>query len=636
MDEQQIKNDNKTENVTDSHNKIQELEEEKKKLRDEFNAQRAKMKDLFIQKENELKLCVEENKKLSDNIKILTAELDDFKSQVVAAGLNLECNIEDEKRKANEEIASLTQLVQETIEESSSSQTLHTMELERLHSVIQHLQTENNDLRLKSESPHHTNEQGIGPSVLNVLTKNIAKKLGADSFSSQDSDDSIKKGDGDHPYEDPEILKSLIEPLEDQIKALKEKLRSTDEQLQKCRECGHFKNSENETEASNIDCENCQKVIEEMQERSKLIEETNAKLKNAESVAEKNKEELMKEINFRKEIEEKWTEKRDELKQQISTLTVTSESMEADLKNLRQLFEETRKENKATLSSLTKEREQIRDEIHKLQLENDNLVGKYSKHSAELQSEAINLPVTVEELHELVLKNHQDLIIAKIGKESSEEKVNNLQSQNLLLKDQIDMINQEKNGLENRFVQEISYLKEENVVLEKRLKASMDIQEKCRMIEKENSIKIQELQQENYTLTASKDQLIEANNELKSRITSLQQELDNCEAVQKDFVLLSQSLQVQLERIRGSDSQVRWQHEDDVDDCPTCQMSFTNPRQKINCRHCGRIFCPNCLSKTVNSGPNMRPSKVCDVCHTLLVKSSAPYFSKAPPCCLIC
>lgn len=46
-------------------------------------------------------------------------------------------------------------------------------------------------------------------------------------------------------------------------------------------------------------------------------------------------------------------------------------------------------------------------------------------------------------------------------------------------------------------------------------------------------------------------------NELRSRVTSLQTELDNGETVQKDFVLLSQSLQQELERIRSADTQVR-------------------------------------------------------------------------------
>ncbi|KAG8322726.1 effector protein 1 [Homalodisca vitripennis] len=50
-----------------------------------------------------------------------------------------------------------------------------------------------------------------------------------------------------------------------------------------------------------------------------------------------------------------------------------------------------------------------------------------------------------------------------------------------------------------------------------------------------------------------------------------------------------------------------------------------------HCRHCIRVFCVNCLSHTVASGPNHRPSKVCDVCHTLLDRDTAPYFSTDPP-----
>lgn len=45
--------------------------------------------------------------------------------------------------------------------------------------------------------------------------------------------------------------------------------------------------------------------------------------------------------------------------------------------------------------------------------------------------------------------------------------------------------------------------------------------------------------------------------ELRSRVSSLQTELDNSEKVQKDFVLLSQSLQQELEKIRGAETEVR-------------------------------------------------------------------------------
>lgn len=42
----------------------------------------------------------------------VASELDDLKSQLVVAGLQLETNVETEKRKAAEEIASLQQLIQ--------------------------------------------------------------------------------------------------------------------------------------------------------------------------------------------------------------------------------------------------------------------------------------------------------------------------------------------------------------------------------------------------------------------------------------------------------------------------------------------------------------------------------------------
>ena len=44
--------------------------------------------------------------------------------------------------------------------------------------------------------------------------------------------------------------------------------------------------------------------------------------------------------------------------------------------------------------------------------------------------------------------------------------------------------------------------------------------------------------------------------ELKARISNLQQELDNSVAVQTDFVRLSQSLQMELEKIRQSEKEV--------------------------------------------------------------------------------
>jgi Rab GTPase-binding effector protein 1 len=167
--------------------------------------------------------------------------------------------------------------------------------------------------------------------------------------------------------------------------------------------------------------------------------------------------------------------------------------------------------------------------------------------------------------------------------------------------------------------------------LEKEKKLYLANQEKLENTDKANLAQITELQRQIHELHTIKKQLEDQNSELRTRVSSLQQELDTSETVQKDFVRLSQSLQVQLEKIRESDTQVRWQHEEDVEKCPGCHSELIGSKRKEHCRHCGQIFCQSCLTRTVESGASMLPSKVCDVCHTLLVKSSAPYFSEAPP-----
>lgn len=624
----------------DQHEQLNYLEMEKKKMTDEFNSQRAKMKELFLQKEGELLKKIEENNILVDQITKLKNELDDTKSQLVVDSIRLESDFEVEKRKAEEEIASLQRLVHETIEESSSTRSLYDQELTKLQSYIQYLQKEIEHLKIENSQYQQQNtnqEHSLAPSVVINACKGFAKKLGADAFGSSDEKNTEKT------QEDVELLRSLVEPLEDQIKALKEKLRATDEQLQKCKECSHLimepgrstvqtsermilHNTSTNTsfdmqKSDNLICDMCSNYETQLVKEQQNVAGLKNKLQKAEKAAERHKEELIKEIGFRKEMEEKWSEKREEHKQQVAELTKITDCTEQDLKELKQYFNEATKEIKTELSKLTKERERIYQELDKLQKENEHLVGKYTIHSQQLQSEVINLPNTVEELHELVLKNHQDLIIAKIGKEQAEEKVNNLESSFLLLRDQMELNIQERQAIEHSLEQEIKNLSRHADKLERERREfvakNVDVTE--------NEGKIMELETRIKELESEKG-------ELKTRVYSLQQELQTTETVQRDFVRLSQSLQVQLEKIREeSDTQVRWQHEEDVDECPNCRNQFSTSKKKQHCKHCGQIFCQNCLTRSVQSGPNLRPSKVCDVCHTMLVKSSAPYFSKEPP-----
>lgn len=115
----------------------------------------------------------------------------------------------------------------------------------------------------------------------------------------------------------------------------------------------------------------------------------------------------------------------------------------------------------------------------RLQLDNNYLVGKYSQHSEQLQNEFINLPDTVEviyirliyyriciqpffcvqELHELLLQRHEELIIAKIGKEKAEEDVNAHKSKIVILLDKLNEEQHLRDAHEKNYVGEIEIIK---------------------------------------------------------------------------------------------------------------------------------------------------------------------------------
>ncbi|XP_014482880.1 PREDICTED: LOW QUALITY PROTEIN: rab GTPase-binding effector protein 1 [Dinoponera quadriceps] len=601
----------------DPQTKIHRLESENVKMREEFNVQRAKMKELFLQKEEELKRRLEENMGLQkENLK-LRNELDEAKSQLVVADLKVQNDLIMEKRKAQEEIASLQQVIHETVEESSCSRKHLVSEVSKLQLALSKLQEENASLRTQLPRDPPTD----GPQIsLSTVTKTLARKvvsqLGADSLSLGPDylEESMRKA-----QEDAEVLRSLVVPLEEEIKALKEKLRSTDDELQKCKET-QLQRRQQEPGSFEPSCDMCANYEAQLVKVEATAKDLEKQLLDTQRMLQAQREDLAKEVEFRKEMEEKWNEKKEEHKIKVAELTVASQTAQQTLVELKRSVEQFQKNASEELCKLTRGREDVQRHLTVLQKENENLVGKHSKHSQQLQSESINMPNTVEELHVSLLRMREDLITARVAQEVAQEKGEMLRYEVTLLREQMEQESRVKEQDNSVLKNEISGLR---VQLEKYIRdhrTLADREEKLDQLEK----RLQEIQKE------KKDADL-AINELRQRVSSLQQELDTSEAVQKDFVRLSQSLQVQLERIRQAGSEVRWQHEEDVEECPSCHATFSVTKKKVHCRHCGHIFCQSCLSHIVNSGPKQRPSRVCDVCHTLLVQDTAPYFSQEPP-----
>ncbi|XP_068218587.1 rab GTPase-binding effector protein 1-like isoform X2 [Palaemon carinicauda] len=387
-------------------------------------------------------------------------------------------------------------------------------------------------------------------------------------------------------------------------------------------------------------CTNYQTMMHKAQSDHRESERERTKLEKA---LQRYKDDLEREAKYRHVMEEKWHNMAEEYEKKVAGVASIVEGATSKHNEVVARFRATVANLHDQLRALTEKRDAAQQELTRLQKENDDLVGKHSQHSQQLQNEIINLPDNMEEMHLLLLRYREDIIAAKVSKEHQEE---TLKSQILFLKDQVLAEQHEKNTMEDRLSTEIDQLREKVATLES-VESQMKIERRNRL---ETDSQLRELEnrqseaqlKSQQIISALKTQVAEQTQararleaevvELRGRVSTLQHDLDTSEAVQRDFVRLSQSLQVQLEKIRQSDKEVRWQHEEDQDECNSCKQRFSGMgRRKHHCRHCGKIFCNECVNKTVPSGPNRRLSRVCDVCHTLLVQDATPYFSSEPP-----
>uniref|UniRef100_A0A1Q3FXH5 Putative rho-associated coiled-coil n=1 Tax=Culex tarsalis TaxID=7177 RepID=A0A1Q3FXH5_CULTA len=610
---------------------VKQLQQELKRIRNEFDQQRAKMKELYLAKEAECKRFAKE-------AAATRKELEEAKSQLMVMEYNKEKDMEEQNKRAQEEIQTLQQLVQETVDESTLCQ-----------HEIRKLLDENDKLRQERQELKEELAQQDSPSLAPVLNqaKKIIRKLGAADSSSHDNlEDSMRKA-----QEDAEVLRSLVVPLEEEIKTLKEKLRRAYEEMEKTRGddgrkapesalVGMLKEAKQEpstavettpTSQEVVPCAMCTNYETKLVQCQEQINGERQKVQQLEKSVERMREELAKEGAMRADLEAQWQQKREDHKGEVQRLNEQTGRAEQELAKLRKGYAQLKQSVNDELQKLTDEREQVYRHLDVLQKDNEFLSGKYLENSDQLKDQEINLPQSIDELHELVLTLHENLIVTKTGCEFAERKTLSMQDEVTLLRDQQHTRERDLRRTERDYTNKIAQLEEQLRQQYQHYQRLAAHKEDLERADGESKRQISELRMQTIELQAANEKLDKANVDLKNKMSVLQEDLANNEAVQKDFVKLSQSLQMQLEKIRSADTQVRWQDEDDVDQCPNCRKEFTVTRRKQHCRHCGTIYCQPCLAKTVPTGPNRRPARVCDVCHTLLVQDTAPYFSREPP-----
>ncbi|XP_059828898.1 rab GTPase-binding effector protein 1 isoform X1 [Hypanus sabinus] len=308
-------------------------------------------------------------------------------------------------------------------------------------------------------------------------------------------------------------------------------------------------------------CDMCSNYEKQLQGIQVQEAETRDQVKKLQVMLRQANEQLERTMKEKQELEVYVKQNSDDTSNQVARLMQRAQEAENLLTNMQQLFSQAQRSTQEQMAVLIQAREQVSEELMRLQKENESLQGKHSLHSSVLQEENFIPPDTVEELHELVQKYREDIISVRTAADHLEEK---LKAEILFLKEQIQAEQCLKENIEETLQLEIDNCKEEIASFSslktelERVKADKDqlearLQEKSKHLEDLEEMKnnLEEQVKKDGTAKTSLEQLLY---EEKNKGQRLQTELDVSEQVQRDFVKLSQTLQVQLERIRQAET----------------------------------------------------------------------------------
>ncbi|XP_040280803.1 rab GTPase-binding effector protein 1 isoform X2 [Bufo bufo] len=308
-------------------------------------------------------------------------------------------------------------------------------------------------------------------------------------------------------------------------------------------------------------CDMCSNYEKQLQGIQTQEAETRDQVKKLQLMLRQANDQYEKTLKEKQELEDYMKQNTDETTNQISTLTQRAQDSETMLTDLQQAFSLAKRSVQEQMAVLMQSREQVSEELTRLQKDNDSLQGMHGLHVSLQQAENFILPDTIEELHELVLKYREDIISVRTASDHLEEK---LKAEILFLKEQIQAEQCQKENIEETLQIEIENCKEEIASISS-LKIELDrikvekeelesrLQHKTKELQDVQELKIS-LEEQLSKETSSKTSLEELFFEEKNKAQRLQTELDVSEQVQRDFVKLSQTLQVQLERIRQTES----------------------------------------------------------------------------------
>uniref|UniRef100_A0A8C5FKJ2 Rabaptin, RAB GTPase binding effector protein 1 n=1 Tax=Gadus morhua TaxID=8049 RepID=A0A8C5FKJ2_GADMO len=271
-------------------------------------------------------------------------------------------------------------------------------------------------------------------------------------------------------------------------------------------------------------CDMCSNYEKQLQVIQGQEAETRDQVKKLQMMLRQANDQLERTMAEKQELEESVKLVNEEFTAKVSALVQRVQESEALLAALQQAFGQAKRNTQEQMAVLMQSREQVAEELSRLQRDNDSLKGKHRLHSELQQEEGFLMPGT--ELQPLVAQLREAVVTERTASDHLEER---LMAEVLFLKEQIQAEQCMKENLEETLQLEIEGCKEEI----------------GRSWVPPGASRFNRLKGPPIVPPHMLDE--------RDKAQRLQTELDVSEAVQKDFVKLSQNLQMQMERIRQAD-----------------------------------------------------------------------------------
>ncbi|KAK1883035.1 Rab GTPase-binding effector protein 1, partial [Dissostichus eleginoides] len=276
-------------------------------------------------------------------------------------------------------------------------------------------------------------------------------------------------------------------------------------------------------------CDMCSNYEKQLQAIQGQEADTRDQVKKLQVMLRQANDHLERTMTEKQTLEDSVKVGNEETAAKVSALMQRVQDSETLLCALQQAFSDAKRNTQQQMS-----REQVADELSRLQRDNESLQGKHRLHEELQQQEDFQMPNTVQELHGLVVRFREDVVALRTSADHMEEK---LKAEILFLKEQNQAEQCLKENLEETLQMEIESCKEE---IGENFERSLS--EKTETLENLQGLRIS-LERQLREFSTAKSALQTQAMDEKDKAQRLQTELDVSEQVQKDFVKLSQTLQ---------------------------------------------------------------------------------------------